>query len=131
MSSLPSSHADLFRRVLSELSETDVDEATVSQFLTLLDQKFQQSNLQVTRVEHRLTAQENKANFAVTSKTNAQDWNNLKTQHPEIVAQWKAIAPRVALKAGGSRKLTGYDAYQLFKGHLPSVGDGVSTIPRP
>ena len=130
-SSLPSSHKDVFRQVLSDLSDTPIDEDTLTHFLSILDTKFRDSNLQITTSTPHLTVQEVRANFAVQSKDDSKRWEGLKTSNPELIAQWKALAPRIALKAGGTRKLTGYDAFRLFKGVLPPIGDGVSPIARP
>lgn len=130
MSVSPSAHSDVFRHVLSVLSEGPVDDDTLSHFLRLLDTKFQEANLQIS--PHRpSTVQENRAQFAVKSKDDATRWEALKTSHPDQILQWKTMAPRIALKAGGTRKLTGYDAFRLFKGVMPPMGDGTSIIPRP
>lgn len=132
MSASPSAHSDVFRQVLSDLSEGPVDDDTLFNFLRLLDTKFQEANLQISPVAPRtVTVQENRAQFAVQSKDDASRWEALKTSHPEQILQWKTMAPRIALKAGGTRKLTGYDAFRLFKGAMPPMGDGTSIIPRP
>ena len=132
MSALPSSHVDLFRQVLSDLSDSPVEEETLLHFLATIDTKFREANLQICPIGVKtLTVQENRAQFADQSKDDAKRWEQIKTSQPEQMALWKAIAPRIALKAGGTRKLTGYDAFRLFKGVLPTIGDGVSPIPRP
>ena len=132
MSASPSAHSDVFRQVLSVLSEGPVDDDTLSNFLRLLDTKFQEANLQISPVATRTaTVQENRAQFAVQSKDDASRWEALKTSHPDQILQWKTMAPRIALKAGGTRKLTGYDAFRLFKGAMPPMADGTSIIPRP
>ena len=132
MASSPSSHVDLFRQVLSDLSDSPVDGETLSHFLTTLDTKFREANLQISPIPPKTqTVQENRTHFGVQSKDDSKQWELLKTSHPDQLALWKTIAPRIPLKTGGTRKLTGYDAFRLFKGVMPPIGDGVSPIARP
>lgn len=62
---------------------------------------------------------------------NPETWSLIKEHEPAIYTLWQNVAARVPIKSGNVRASTAYDCFQIFKGILPPIGDGVSQIPRP
>jgi len=131
---LPSAYADLFEKILAEFTGDAVGADLLTYFLSILDKHFTESHLIITTdVPAPAPAPVQVVHKTLPAVDLNALWKTMTETDPTTVGHWKTLAPRVALTSKGIRKLTGYEAFILFKGTFPVIpnDDGKSIIPRP